>query len=211
MNFLVMYLFAYSVSSVGSGKITMYMTPSESTSLRRSPRLSPNQFIVSAMKKFNSSITNGRTLRSSPRFRSALTGDLKVRTDMKESNKVTSKKIKLPSESYKERLDENGIMQCSNIPLTKAEVDEIRSPVTILSETVEKRPPIDTEVIDPLKCESSEQGKQHPEETKVSENPSEVISFIGDPICEEDARQRWQWRYDMKVRDASHLLFHWFA
>jgi hypothetical protein len=158
--------------------------------LRRSPRLisaTKNNGSDKYMNKFLGDVFNKNHL-TSPRPSSSLTQADNIKLDssfvgLSKSDEHPSKMI--ITSSGKSDPDENCLRQSPKTSLFGAENGKREYSLIELSESDEKQPP------KKFKTPASLEYKQ-----KKYKNRS---SFIGDPILDDEARERWRWRYEMKV------------
>lgn len=153
--------------------------------LQRSPR-----FTLAPDNNFGKKTVSNCNMRESPRH-SPLGGDTNIDLNcavVDGSNKRPSKKVKR-SQNFSTAISDYEIFlnQSSgeNQSLVNAGRDD--DSTTLMLKTTEKQIPLEINDSDYLGSELS---------------GGKINFFIGYPICEEEARERWQWRYEMKVIDA---------
>ncbi|XP_059441430.1 DNA (cytosine-5)-methyltransferase CMT2 isoform X2 [Corylus avellana] len=157
--------------------------------LRRSPRLisaTKDNGSDKYMNKFLGDVFNKNHL-TSPRLSSSLIQADNIKLDssfvgLSKSDEHPSKMI--ITSSGKSDPDENCLRQSPKTSLFGAENGKREYSLIELSESDEKQPP------KKFKTPASLEYKQ-----KKHKNMS---SFIGDPILDDEAQERWRWRYEMK-------------
>lgn len=158
--------------------------------LRRSPRLvsaTENNGSDKSMNKFLGDVLNKNHL-TSPRLSSSFTRADNIKVDS--SFVGLSKLDKHPSKmiitsSGKSDPDEDCLRQSPKTSLFGTQNGKREYSFIELSKSDEKRPP------KKFKTPASLEDKQ-----KKHKNMS---VFIGDPILDDEAQERWLWRYEMKV------------
>lgn len=158
--------------------------------LRRSPRLisaTENNGSDKSMNKFLGDVFNKNHL-TSPRLSSSFTQADNIKLDssfvgLSKSDEHPSKMI--ITSSGKSDTDEGCLRHCPKTSLFGAENGKREYSFIELSESDEKQPP------KKFKTPASLENKQ-----KKYKNMS---FFIGDPILDDEAQERWRWRYEMKV------------
>uniref|UniRef100_A0A2N9FFG1 Uncharacterized protein n=1 Tax=Fagus sylvatica TaxID=28930 RepID=A0A2N9FFG1_FAGSY len=160
--------------------------------LRRSPRLisaTENNGIDKPKKKYDVDILNKNHLRRSPRLYSSLTQADNIKLD---STFIGFSRLDEPPSQMsipstgKSDLDEKCLRQSLKVATSLFEDENGKRECSFidLPESGEKR--------------SSKRSKSKASlEDKLKDK--NISSFVGDPIPDDEAQERWRWRYEMKV------------
>ena len=159
---------------------------------------------ASSKKLRRSDLESGEGLRRSSRFsasKSVLADEIEVELGENASLKLVKSEMKSPSLVMAEKLgefDEDMVLRRSPrcLPSSLAindECDELE--LRSYSKRAKKK-----------KVVQKVEPKEAKEKSKVKQN-KEICFFIGEPVPEEEAIQKWGWRYQLKVIKLSSFFF----